>query len=474
MTLFVHVIVLLSCQPRYKSSTATTVPVIAPNLHSPLQTTHSFMCSKLSLCLLLCVFYSATVKAFPASPPVQTLALTPFHLHDLDPNLRERADTHFVTIFGLYDNSLHNPTVDSSKPKLAPITEAFMEMTRALATATVTGSGSGSAMHSATPTPLHKAPSALRSGLAIRPTSVQSTVAPSSTDTSKETLETLQLAAKTRTRRLVIFGSVIAGVVCLGLLLFLLLDPRMMRKLCGIKVDDNMHFPTKSFYGRRKPTWGKDVSPISSSHYVFTDEPIGKSFFANKNPVNEKQPISKFSICSSVYPLSSRSTSESEHDADTPRSKTSPVRPPRPPTADSPALSDSVYLACADQPYIIVAPQPFTDTDRNLDNSPAIPTGPKIFSHDFLNMYAAPPSDLNMNSTIPRTQPNPNPTPEFYDTRHSRTYSAPSFIRSMNDQIYNRSEPTVVQRMLKHRRSRSASGWAYPDRPPSKGLRICN
>ena len=312
-------------------------------------------------------------------------------------------------------------------------------------------------------------PSTLGSDFAIRPTTVQSSVAPSSTDTSKETLETLQDAAKTRTHRLVIFGSVVAGVVCLGLILFLLLDPRMMRKLCGIKVNENMHFPTKNFYGRPKPTW--DVSPISSAHYVFTDEPTEKLFFANKNSANEKQPISKFSICSSVY---SPSSSVSDHGSDTPRSQISPVRPPRPPTADSPALSDSVYLACADQPYIIVAPQPFTDIDRSFDDSLAIPTGPKIFSHDFINMYAAHPNGLNINSTLPRTQLNPNPTPEFYDTRHSRTYSAPSFVGSMSDQIYNRSEPTVVQRMLKHRRSRSASGWAYPDRSPSKGLRICN
>ena len=422
------------------------------------------MCSKLSLCLLLYVICLATVKAFPASPPLA------FQPSDLDPNLRERADAHFVTIYGLFDNSLHTPTVDSSKPKLAPITEAFMAMTRALATSTVTGSGSGSVMHSVTPTLLPK--SEVKSGPAIRPTTVQSSSASSSTDTSKETLETLQRVAKTRTHRLIIFGSVIAGIVCLGLLLFLLLDPRMMRKLCGIKVDDNMHFPTKTFYGRPKPTW--DVSPISSSNYVFADVPTEKPLFANKNPVNEKQPISKFSICSSVYPPSSESTSESEHGSNTPRDQTSPVRPPRPPTADSPALSDSVYLACADQPYIIVAPQPFTDIDRGLDNSLVVPTGPKIFSHDFLNMYTAPPNGLNIYSTLPYTQPNPYPTSEFYDTRHSRTYSAPSFIGSMNDQIYSGSEPTVVQRMLKNRRSRSASGWAYPDRPSSKGLRICN
>ena len=428
------------------------------------------MCSNLSLCLLFYVFYLATVKAFPASPPVQTLALTPFQLPDLDPNLRERADTRFVTIYGLYDNSLYTPSEDTLKPKLAPLTEAFMAMTRALATATATGS----VVHSATPTLLHKEiPSALSTGPASHPTTVRSSLAPSSTDTPKETLETLQRAAKTRSHRLVIFGSVVAGVVCLGLLLFLLLDPRMMRKLCGNKVDDNMHFPSKNFYGRPRPTW--DVLPISSSNYVFKDEPTEKLFFANKNPANEKQPISKFSVCSSVYPPSSESTSESELDSETPRSQTSPVRPPRPPTADSPALSDSVYLACADQPYIIVAPQPFTDIDRSLDDdSLALPKGPKIFSHDCLNMNAIHSNGLNINSTLSRTQRNPNPVQEFYDNRHSRTYSAPSFVGSMNGQNYNRSDPTVVQLTLKHRRSRSASGWAYPDRPPLKGFRICN
>lgn len=449
-----------------------TIPVTAHNVHFPLKSPHSFMCSKLSLCLFLYFFYLATVKAFHASPPIQTLALTPFQLPELDPNLRKRADTHFVTIYGLYDKSFHTPTLDSSKPKLAPITDAVMAMTRALATATATGSGSGSVVHPAIPTLVHKTiPSTLSTGF-IRSTTVRSSVAPSSTDSPKETLETLQRAAKTRTRRLVIFGSVVAGVVCLGLLLFLLLDPRMMRKLCGVKVDDNIHFPTKSFYCRPKPTW--DVSPISSSNYAFKDEPTEKPFFANKDPVNEKLPISKSSICSLVYPSSCESTSESEHGSDTPRSQASPVRPPRPPTADSPALSDSVYLACADQPYIIVAPQPFTEVDRSLHNSPALPTGPKIFSYDLLkkNMYATHPNGLNLNSTLPRTHS--NPIPEFYDYRHSRTYSAPSFVGSTNNKVYNRSEPTVFQRTLKHRRSRSASGWAYLDRPPSKkGLRIC-
>ena len=72
-----------------------------------------------------------------------------------------------------------------------------------------------------------------------------------------------------------------------------------------------MHFPTRNFYSRPKPTW--DVLPNSSSNYVFKDEPTEKLFFANKNPAKEKEPISKFSICSSPSE-SSKSTSEFEYD----------------------------------------------------------------------------------------------------------------------------------------------------------------
>ena len=418
------------------------------------------MCSKLALYLLLHVCYLATVKAFPASPPVRTssLASAPFQLPDI---LKDRADTQFVTIYGLFDNSLHTPTVDPSKPKLAPITEAFMAMTRAMATAT-----GSSVMHSATPTPQHKTtPHSLGPGLVARPTSVQGGTA-SSSDTPQDVL---QRAAKIRAHRLLVFGSVIAGIVFLGLLLFFLLDPRMLRKIWGKRVDNNLPVLSKKFYRRPGPSW--DTTPISSSDYVFKDDISEKHFSATqKVPYNvnakvlPKQAISRFSICSSEYPPSSSlSTAEFELSPDTSKSEAPPVRPPRPPTADSPTLSESVYLACADQPYIIVAPQPFTDIDLSLDNPLAVPTSQKILTpREFLDMYAvrAEPTsdDSNMNTTLPNT------TMESFDTRHSRTHSAPMFVGSMN---HDTPQPINVQRMLKHRRSRSASGWAYPNRPPS-------
>ena len=406
---------------------------------------HSFMSSKLFLYLLLHVFYLATVKAFPVPP----MALASFQ--QLSPNLGDRVDTHFVTLYGLYDNSLHTPTVDTSKLKLAPITEAFMAMTGTLATPTVTRSGSQSVMHVATPTPLHQTtPNTLGQGSVVRPTPVQSSIASSSTDMPEDIL---QRATKTRTHRLIIFGSIIAGVVFLGLLLVFLLDPRVMRILCGNKVDDNLPLPSKKFYRRPKSTW--NVSPISSSDYVFMDNPTEKTFFATKNPDDVKLPISKFSICSSEYPPSSAAspTSEYEHDCLTPKT---PARPPRPPTADSPTLSDSVYFACADQPYIIVPPHPSTV----LDNQPSMLTGP-LSPREFFNMYLAYPQDSDVTATLPRAQP--NTIREFYNARHSRTYSAPLFIGSINDQNNDRPGPTAVQRMLKHR-SRSTSGWPYPNR----------
>ncbi|KAF8814723.1 hypothetical protein BYT27DRAFT_7219637 [Phlegmacium glaucopus] len=426
------------------------------------------MRSNLFLCLLLHICYSATVKAFPASPPVRTLASAPS-------NLWERADTKFVTVYG-FDNSLRNPALDTSKPQLAPITEAFMAMTRALATATVTGSGSGSVKPSAMPTPLHKVtPPSLGKGLVVPPTPVQSSIASTSTDTPQDTLDDFQRGARLRTHRLVVFGSVIAGVIFLALLLFFLLDPRMIRKLCGKKVDNNLPVSSKKFMRRPVPAW--NTSPISSADFVFMDDATEKAAFPKHDPGNiipetwPKQPISKFSICSSEYPPSF--ASDSEPDPGTPKSETRPVRPPRPPTADSPALTESVYLACADQPYIIVAPQPFTDNDVSLDRPPAIPTGQEILTpREFLDMYAIRPEPTTTggpNLYKPLSHLQPNTTPEIYDTRHSRNHSAPMLVGSMNDEISKIPEPRVVQRMLKHRRSRSASGWAYPNGPPSKG-----
>lgn len=437
----------------------------------PLQT----MRSNISLCLLLHVCYSATVNAFPASPPLRTLALTPFQLPHFDPNLRDRADTKFVTIYGLFDNSLHTPPSDTSKPQLAPITQAFMAMTRDLATATVTGSGSGSVKPTATPTPLHKmTPPSLGPGLVVRPTPVQTSIASTSSDTPQDTLDDFQRGARLRTHRLIVFGSVIAGLIFLALLLFFLLDPRMMRKLCGKRVDNNLPLPSRKIFRRPVPAW--DVSPISSADFVFMDDTTEKPISSKRNSGNvitetwPKHPVSKFSICSSEYPPSF--ASDSEPDPDTPKNETCPVRPPRPPTADSPALSESVYLACADQPYIIVAPQPFTDIDASLDSSSVTPTSQKILTpREFLDMYAIrpePTSDSpNLNKGLPHSPP--NATPEIYDIRHSRNHSAPMFVGSVNEEINNMPEPTVVQRILKHRRSRSASGWAYPDRSLSKG-----
>jgi hypothetical protein len=72
--------------------------------------------------------------------------------------------------------------------------------------------------------------------------------------------------------------------------------------------------------------------------------------------------------------------------------------------------------------------------------------------------------------SLPRAQS--DSAPDFYDIWHTHTHSAPLFVGSMNDKINDMPASRVIQRMLKHRRSRSASGWAYPDRLLSNAQRI--
>ena len=66
-----------------------------------------------------------------------------------------------------------------------------------------------------------------------------------------------------------------------------------------------------------------------------------------------------------------------------------------------PKFNLAQYLACADQPYITVAPQPFADVDLSL----------------FSNMYGGQPEPILYNSSInaalPRAQS--DSAPDFYD-----------------------------------------------------------
>lgn len=126
-----------------------------------------------------------------------------------------------------------------------------------------------------------------------------------------------------------------------------------------------------------------------------------------------------------------------------------PPRPKRPPTEDGPgALSDAMILACANQPSAKQSPLLSPKEFFTMPTSPSEQDAPAL-------LVSSPSHD------------------------HTRAHSAPQKLvvrnASVNDRIlHDDSVPSGIGRkMLEHRRSRSASGWAYPKRPqgPPRNLR---
>lgn len=135
-----------------------------------------------------------------------------------------------------------------------------------------------------------------------------------------------------------------------------------------------------------------------------------------------------------------------------------PPRPKRPPTEDGPgALSDAMILACANQP-----------SAKPTDRMPPVNTSPLLSPKEFFTM-----------PTSPSEQDAPALLVSSPSHDHTRAHSAPQKLvvrnASVNDRIlHDDSVPLGIGRkMLEHRRSRSASGWAYPKRPqgPPRHLR---
>lgn len=183
-----------------------------------------------------------------------------------------------------------------------------------------------------------------------------------------------------------------------------------------------------------------------------------------------------------------------------------PPRPPRPPTADSPALSDSVYLACSDQPYVIVVPQRLSKMPVTSE-VPTTNSRKLLTPSEFITLHgagtAAADTRLGGGAAALDTKPEkdrcvsfqPNPKRESV---HARTKSAPilgfilrhadtaSSMFSFNDRRsfdtvsggYNTGSDSemdhseITKKLLKHRRSRSASGWAYPERDQQKSKKF--
>ncbi|KAF8962620.1 hypothetical protein BDZ97DRAFT_1824682 [Flammula alnicola] len=405
-----------------------------------------------------------------------------------------RAESDFVTMYGLYDTS--PPLEDSADggPRLAPIPEVFVAMTQA---ATSTGTSEPTM---ATPTataiyplgsPPMQGPGLVVLSSTMLPGFTAPTPGPSATSIS-DAAEGASNRAVTPSGRVIILGSVIGGILFIALCVFLVLDPAITRKLCCCFCRL-----------RKRSKEGKEDKGIShTSSWVNVELPKHSSIATEKDgsPSPKKgedtlvdipaspAPASKFSICSSEYlGASSRDSGVTSDSASSRTVKASvtfadgsaPVRPPRPPTADSPALSDSVYLACSDQPYVIIAPQPLTEADMRCGASTE-PLKKLLTPSEFFALHVpgvlagfSTKTDTRASSAVPERRVSYSRKRE---SQHSRAKSTPLLLGMASSRMSSRSSivdfetdsGSIVSRVTKHRRSRSASGWAYPDRPKSK------
>jgi hypothetical protein len=416
--------------------------------------------------------------------------------------LMPRADTDFVTKYDLFDSSTSEqdgvPSDDS--PRLKPIQDVFLAMTQGTAP---NSPGQGGQGEIPTPTlafievtPLATSPPMGGPGVVILSSSrfpaileASPTPSPSPATTVSDSATTHIISTSTR---VLVIASVIGGILSIALCLFLFFDPTLREKLSGI-------FGCRK---RKDPKYAKGIS--SSDDKGSIDQPsspqpdhtlVEKSPSPSKrenggdetlldNVVSPVTPPSKFSVYSSEYRRASILAGESNQGRIKPTGAVtfasppkSPSRPPRPPTADSPTLSDSVYLALSNQPYVIVAPQPLTEADMNSGTDRKRMLTPSEFfalhvPGALANLHI---SKSDRTSKALDRQGSATGTRE---SQHARTKSTPlmngsrTAIGSRADEDSGEDNEAlagpIAHKVTKHRRSRSASGWAYPDRPKPK------
>ncbi|PPQ87643.1 hypothetical protein CVT25_011482 [Psilocybe cyanescens] len=302
------------------------------------------------------------------------------------------------------------------------------------------------------------------------------------------------------TKRVLILGSVIGSILLFTLCLFFVLDPAVTGRV--FKPCRSRKRPVEMVKENKEAISLEDkwvtVAPLKNpgdETFVEGDRTISQCYRKEEDSLMEipaPSPPSKFSICSSEYSESHRVSALSSNSAyaSNPARPTvsflpgpTPIRPPRPPTADSPALSDSVYLACSDQPYVIVAPQAITEADLN-SSAPSKPPRRMLTPSEFFALHVpgilsgfGPSTSSSKKQERISTSNNLSSVATKRDSFHSRTKSAPSLgsgkisrrgsasVAELQVSIGGACQEGIIQRITKHRRSRSASGWAYPDRP---------
>ncbi|KAH9478515.1 hypothetical protein JR316_0008970 [Psilocybe cubensis] len=427
-------------------------------------------------------------------------------------SVSKRADTSIATRYGIpgpFESSGPDDVVNDSD--LARISEVFMAIAQL-------PDGSLSSVDSSvapTPTPTNPLPSStvypesppLRGpGLVVL--SQPFPAIGSSTPVPTAASSTTSLPASNRTasptKRVVILGSVIGSILLFTLCLFFILDPAItgrLFQLCHSRRRSASRVKENKDAVSSEDKW-VPVAPLTNAVPLQSDRQTTQCIRNEGDLFTETaapSPPSKFSMCSSEYSEPNRISALSSNSAytSTPSRPTvsfvsgpTPTRPPRPPTADSPALTDSVYLACSDQPYVIVAPQSLTEAELN-SNAPSKPPRRMLTPSEFFALHVPGIlSGFGSSGGAPSKKQERSSTCESHlssatkrESFHSRTKSAPllgnvtisergsTSNTELEFSIEGVREESMIQRISKHRRSRSASGWAYPDRSIPKKQR---
>ncbi|KAJ2914816.1 hypothetical protein MD484_g5615, partial [Candolleomyces efflorescens] len=287
-------------------------------------------------------------------------------------------------------------------------------------------------------------------------------------------------------------GIAFGALAFLSLLVFLLLDPRVSRGCRRQRVNSRGlgKRPISSWFPFPSSPSPPSVSRVSrkavSNNSRRNLDLLETSERSGGSLLTYPYPRSKFSISSSEYSQMSASTTDTIL-AENTRANLSipptPTRPPRPPTADSPGIiSCPTFLAAMESKYIDpafdnggVSPNTvsMTTLDMVIDESPLLPpnmfftlTSPSFSSSSTLQ----PDTRINEEPIRPMDSPPGRLDLAMESSRHTRVQSAPGL---MPGGAFDEGYPPlhldpVARRVLMHRRSRSASGWAYR-RPEREG-----
>ena len=476
------------------------------------------------LCLLfLCSgwIFEAIGRAIPNTDAVSGSALG-----DIS---RRVGTSEFATMYDLYDQS--NPSSkalhvhDGDPHRLRPIgvvlktMQATSQVTSPplpLDQPTAVAQPSPTAAYAVVPSPFHFGPGPLLTSSAYN-SAVSANPALNNFALGHNSNATVPVS-----KHLTVLGIIIGGILFFTVCVFILMSPSDLLsgwfKRAGGKDDKIVRETEKPLHSRT--SWVTIPSPSSIAEQSSLEgakeadrrvrDTVIEVVAALSASESKDYPTSKFSVCSSEYAPSSTYTSDlasntstvkalpmiSKHFSDLGK-VAKPNRPPRPPTTDSPRLSDSVYLACSDsdQPYVIVAPQPLTNDDFSPGIFAPKPSRKFLTSTEFVALHLR----------ITGGHMPPGTKRSSLDSRHYRTKSAPALgqrkrtsclktnippskslvsekpdatsIRKLDrssvvnnvwmDDTDGNVQESIVRRITKHRRSRSASGWAYP----SKGRR---